>query len=143
MKKHPESHFDHGLTPEQIEYLMQRFVDRAAFFIETVELPDALGTVPCGLYGPLVGDAPLTADDTIMLPRGTRTWLSRLTPRPPRPSRLVTVIAGPHDEHACIVYTMFGGPVAPQEPGDPGCKDIAASEKFWSEHALAFDGATS
>jgi hypothetical protein len=41
----------------------------------------------------------------------------------------------------CVLYTAYGGPQAPREPGDPAIKDFAeqaASEIFWSEHALAF-----
>lgn len=166
MKKHAESHFDHGLTKAQVDFLMKQFADKAAFFIATIELPESLGTVPCGLFGPLMGDAPIPDGDVTHAPRGKRAWTSRLIDRAPRPSRLVTVIAGPHEEpcwhcdgsgglgawkaripcetcdhgkvkHPCIVYTMFGGPLTPQEPGDPGCKDLAASTAFWREHALA------
>lgn len=51
MIKHPVSHVDHGLTEVQLKYILDQFADRQAFFIETIELPDDLGTVPCGLYG--------------------------------------------------------------------------------------------
>jgi len=187
MIKHAASHLDHGLTAAQVEFLMERFADRAAFFIETVELPEALGTVPCGLHGPITGDAPVDEADVTYAKRGTRAWDSRLVDRSAKPSRSVTIIAGPHEEecrsthvpqhghqlrmggcngtgkeehagmhagaawreetcskcngtgkikHACIVYTMFGGPLAPQEPGDPGCKDVLASRTFWTVHAL-------
>jgi hypothetical protein len=40
-------------------------------------------------------------------------------------------------KHDCILYTAFGGPAAPQEPGDPGCKDPEKSTTFWRDHALA------
>ena len=36
-----------------------------------------------------------------------------------------------------MIAAAFGGPASPQEPGDPGCKDPAASATFWREHALA------
>jgi len=137
MKKHAESHFDHGLTEAQVNFLMDRFADRQAFFIETVELPEALGTVPCGLFGPAMGDAAIGDADVVYGKRGARAWDSRLVDRAPRQVRTVTIIAGPHDDEPCIVYTAFGGPLAPQEPGDPGCKDVEASTRFWSEHALA------
>jgi len=167
MIKHADSHLDHNLTTEQIEHVMQRFADREAFFIETIELPEVLGTVPCGLHGPLMGDAPIPESEVTHAARGTRAWTSRLTERAPRAVRTITVIAGPHEEtcyqckgacgfgamhafspcmtceckgkikHACIVYTMFGGPLAPQEPGDPGCKNVEASSAFWAEHALS------
>lgn len=143
---HDKSHLDHGLTSEQTAYIFELFASRDGFFIETVELPDSLGTVPCGLYGPLMGDPPITsayhstADGRDLLSyerRGTREYTSRVVDLPPRPTRKVTVIAGPHDEHACILYTAFGGPLTPQEPNDPTCKDPAASSEVWQYHALA------
>lgn len=172
MIKHRDSHVDHGLTEAQLCYLLDRFADRSSFFIETIELPAQLGTVPCGLYGPIMGDKPVDEAAVSHAPRGTRAWTSRLVDWPSRPTCKVTVIAGPHDEecptcrgsgrvpgsgpgfgaslpcpethceggkikHACVLYTAFGGPAAPQEPGDPGCKDPEASAGFWREHALA------
>lgn len=137
MIKHRDSHVDHHLTKAQIDYLLDRFADRTTFFLETIELPEELGTVPCGLWGPIVGDPPIDEAEVVHEQRGTRTWMSRLVDRPTRPTRAVTVIAGPHEEHACVLYTAFGGPAAPQEPDDPGCKDPGASAAFWREHALA------
>jgi hypothetical protein len=190
MIKHAVSHIDHGLTEVQLKYLLDRFADRKAFFIETIELPEDLGTVPCGLYGPIMGDGPVPDDGPLDLRgpapkgvvftrvryarRGTRAWDSRMIDLAMRPTRQVTVIAGPHEEvcttcqgklfhlaapgqdtygwsvgcdhceggsgklkYDCILYTAFGGPLAPQEPGDPGCKDPAASATFWRDHALA------
>lgn len=145
MIKHQDSHVDHRLNEAQIHYLLARFADREAFFLETIKLPDALGTVPCALWGPAMGDPAITEDAVVYVTRGTRTWPSRLVERPARPTRLITVIAGPHEEpcgagsirHPCVLYTAFGGPPAPQEPGDPSCKDLAPSEAFWRAHALA------
>jgi hypothetical protein len=137
MRQHPASHVDHGLTEAQLRYLLDRFADRDSFFIETVTLPRDLGTVPCGLYGPLMGDPIIGEAEVTYARRGDRAWDSRLIALPPRQQHEVTVIAGPHEEHNCILYTAFGGPLAPQEPGDPGCKDPAASAVFWREHALA------
>ena len=137
MIKHRDSHVDHGLTDAQLSYLLHRFAERAAFFVETVELPQQLGTVPCGLWGPAMGDPPVDDAEVRVEARGSRSWKSRLVDRPTRPTRTVTVVAGPHDGHACVLYTAFGGPATPQEPGDTGCKDAAASAIFWREHALA------
>jgi hypothetical protein len=166
MIKHRDSHVDHGLAEAQLRYLLDRFADRESFFLETVELPSELGTVPCGLWGPAMGDSPVAEGEVIYAHRGQRTWASRLVERPTRPTRLVTVVAGPHEEpcltcrgdglapgsssrcpedrceggklrHACVLYTAFGGPSAPQEPEDPGCKDLAKSSAFWRAHALA------
>jgi hypothetical protein len=165
MIKHNDSHVDHALTRAQIQYLLERFADRRAFFLETIALPEDLCTVPCALWGPTMGDPPIGENEVTHARRGDRTWTSRLVDQPTRPTRLVTVIAGPHDEpcpqcttnawnilhrancptcggtgarkHSCILYTAFGGPASPQEPGDPSCKDLAASAAFWHEHALA------
>ena len=166
MKRHKESHLDHALTDAQVAHVMKLFADRESFFIETITLPPELGTVPCGLYGPLVGDPPIGELEVTYAARGARAWSSRLVDLPPRQQHEVTVIAGPHEEpcwhcdgsggvgewkaripcgtcdhgkvaHACILYTAFGGPTAPQEPGDPGCKDPEESATFWREHALA------
>jgi len=137
MQRITESHVDHGLTEAQLRYLFDRFADRNGFFIETIELPEQLGTVPCGLHGPLMGDAPIIETEVLRQVRGDRTWQSRLVDRAPRQVRTVTVIAGPHGDLPCVLYTAFGGPLAPQEPGDPGCRDLTASLAFWDQHALS------
>ncbi len=136
MKLHPDSHVDHGLSQAQVDHLLERFADRSAFFVETVDLPDELGTVPCDLVGPSVGDAPVPEGQVSYRARGSRAWRSRVVAGPPRRSRQVTVVAGPHDGQPCVLYTAYGGPAAPQEPDDPGCRDVAASRAFWREHAL-------
>lgn len=137
MIKHRDSHVGHGLTEGQLQYLLNHFADRNTFFVETIELPDQLGTVPCGLWGPIMDDPPVDETEVRYEQRGDRVWTSRLVERSTRATRKVTVIAGPHEEHPCVLYTAFGGPASPQEPGDPGCKDPAASAAFWREHALA------
>jgi len=140
MQRHTESHLDHNLTEEQIAHIFARFADRSAFFIETIELPAALGTAPCALRGPIVGDPPITDAQCRPVKRGDRAYTSRVAPQlSARPSRLVTVIAGPHDGLACILFTAFGGPLSPKEAGDPTLEDDkrAASIEFWTDHALA------
>lgn len=159
MIRHKDSHLDHGLTPAQVEYLLERFSERAAFFIETVELPEDLGVVWCGLHGPCMGDEPVTGDKVTWRARGSRPYWSRLVDRAPRTTRKVTVIAGPHDGQPCVLFTAFGGPSTPQEPGElvrqiaalmadpttPGAVEKmegllakhTASVAFWSEHALS------
>lgn len=137
MKMHADTHVDHGLTSSQVAHLLERFADRAEFFIETIELPLELGTAPCGLHGPIMGDAPIADSEVALRRRGAREWASRIVERAPRQVRTVTVIAGPHDGQPCVMFTAFGGPLAPQEPDDPGCKDREASLRFWAEHALS------
>lgn len=130
------------ITDDQVAYLLGLFADRREFFIATITLPIQLGTVPCGLYGPTMGDDAIEESEVTYAKRGTREWATRTmadvdgVPRPTRATNQVTVIAGPHDGAPCVLYTAFGGPSSPQEPGDPACKDVAASEMFWRCHAL-------
>jgi hypothetical protein len=139
MKRHQESHLDHELTNDQIAYIFDLFKDRSEFFVETINLPYELGQVPCYLYGPTMGDEPVLEDEVQYKRRGERSWNTRQVERPSRLTRLVTVVAGPHDGEPCILYTAFGGPSAPQELGDPNCKDGEASFRFWKEHALGWE----
>jgi len=160
MKKHAESHLDHGLTQPQIDHIFKLFEDRREFFTATIELPPELGTAPCALWGPAMGDPEIEEFGALKLPpgdyiidrlghdftghvthgkRGARAWDSRLIDLPMRPSRKVFVVAGPHEEHACILYTAYAGPEAPQEPGSltPEHPKYAACSDFWKVHALS------
>lgn len=152
MIKISASHVDHGLTEAQLAHILERFAVRRAFFIETFELPEALGKAPCLLYGPMMGDPPTSA--AFEMQRGDRTWWTPVIEAPARMTRMVTVIAGPHDQGyegtveyrasriiPCVLYTAYAGPCAPQEPDDPGCKNVPESRRFWNEHALAMDTA--
>lgn len=140
MIKHKDSHLDHGLTEAQVAYIFERFASESRFFVETIELPTNLGTVPCGLYGPIMGDDPIPEDQVVYLKRNGRPYETRFVDKPTRPTNQVTIIAGRHDNHPCVLFTAFGGPAAPKEPGDPNCMDLAASQAFWTQHALAFPG---
>jgi len=139
MKIIKESHLDHGLTKAMVEYLLKRFGEREGFFIETISLPDELGELDCGLYGPLMGDEPIREDEVHYSRRGRRDGKSRMVDRSVRKTRLLSVIAGPHDGESCVLYTAYGGPVAPREPFDRSLdeEEKSESEKFWAEHALA------
>jgi hypothetical protein len=141
MKIVDESHLDHSLSEAQKAYLSEKFADRDEFFIETFELPEELGTVPCGLHGPTMGDEAITESEVTYAKRGDRDGSSRMVSLPTRETRMVSVIAGPHGEETCILYTAFGGPVAPKEPFDPSLKDdataLSESEDFWATHALS------
>jgi len=134
------SHLDHGLREAHIEFLWEYFGTRDGFFIETVELPEYLEALDCGLHGPLMGDAPVPETEVIYQQRGDRPGKSRMVRRPLRQTRLLSVIAGPiKDGERCVLYTAFGGPVAPREPFDSGLDDKAKAEstQFWDEHALS------
>ncbi len=133
-----DSHVDHALTADHLAFILSRFGDREAFFLETVELPAELPPLPCGLHGPLMGDEPVPEAEVSYVVRGDRPGASRTTDRPTRMVRTMTVIGGPH-KGAVILYTAYGGPSAPREPFDPGLDEAgrAESQAFWAEHALS------
>jgi len=146
---HPDSHTDHGIPEIVVGYVLTLFDDRDSFFVETVTYPESaesvrgpvgLPAVPCGLHL----DVP--ESEVRYAPRGDRPNDSRLCDRPPRMVREVTVVAGPHPddpEAGMILFTMYGGPAAPQEPGDPRLapEGLPASEAFWAKAALCAEGA--
>ena len=141
----PRSHVDH-VSPEVLAYIKQRFAGRTGSFIETLELPETFGTVPSALWGPVCGDPPVPEDEVCYSQRPGRRYVSRLVNCPPRPSRLITVVAGPSRDrvtgqvvHDCVLYTCFGGPFAPKECNDPRVEDHERPSvvSFWAEHALA------
>ncbi len=155
---HKDSHTDHAITPDQWAYILAQFTHRSSFFIETIELPEGLGPVMNGLYGPSCGDAPIPDSAVYYAQRPPRTWNSRMTRLPARPTRFVRIIAGPRGGHDCVLFTAYGVfskdmPQAPREPrelltrydalpfGDARRgelhKEICAAEDFWDEHALA------
>lgn len=112
------------------------------FFIDTFKLPEDLGTLPGALYGPVVGDEPVSDTKCEFRVRGTRKGPSKLLNAPSRPTRICTVIAGPSkdvDEGNVALYTAYGGPLAPKEPWDcdPESEEHTKSVAFWSSHALA------
>lgn len=142
MKITKESHLDHGLLPEHVAFIEKRFADRDCFFIETFELPANMPPVPCGLWGPAVGDPPVGDNEITMRVRGDRRGPSRLIALRPRTTWKVTVIAGEHQGEPCVLYTAFGGPATPREPWDEslvrmGEKMHEESVYFWSRHALS------
>jgi hypothetical protein len=138
MKINELSHLDHGLTPEHLVWLCNRFANRTSFFIETVELSPDLPSLSCDMHGPIVGDAPVPEDDVTYAVRGDRSGKTRMVNRVSRPSRLLTVIAGPANGDPCVLYTAYAGPQAPREPWDSSlsAEEKTESEAFWSKHAL-------
>jgi len=126
---------DHGLSNEQLGYVLANCVGlERELCIDTIELPAALGTAPCALYGPLVGDPPVPESDVAYVKRGDRAGKSRVIDAPTRETRLVTVISGPDGDAPCVLYTAFGGPHAPLELFQSASE---ADRAFWQEHALA------
>jgi len=144
MKIISESHLDHGLSQAHIEFLLGKFADKSGFFIESFDLPSSFSPLQSALYGPLAGDEPVDESCVTYAKRGERDGESRLIDQPLRDTRTVTVIAGPNGDDACVLYTAYGGPCAPQEPTDPAIADdpekLATSKAFWSQHALSIMG---
>jgi hypothetical protein len=139
MKIIPQSHVDHHLTPAHIAFILERYADCAAFFIETIEMPDDLPGLPCTLHGPIMGDDPVPDEECEMLVRGERAGPSRICAREPRLVHTLTVIGGPDGDEPCVLYTAYGGAQAPREPWDPSLTPEAREEAihFWAEHALS------
>lgn len=132
-----DSHLDHHLSPAHVAFIRERFGDRTAFFLETIELPPELPALPCELHGPATGEDPVPEAEVTYAVRGTRKGPSRLCKRAPVLVRTLTVIGGPH-EGKCILYTAYGGPCAPREPWDETLESTARGEAvdFWALHAL-------
>lgn len=155
---HRDSHVDHGIPACVRDYVLRLFKGRAEFFVETVEYPQEhpvwhslsnwmadhnspayyqkLPPVPCALHM----DVP--EGEVHYARRGDREWESRLCKRPPRMVRQVTIVAGPHPadrDAGMVVFTMYGGPEAPREPGDPSLEGEALEEakRFWAAAALS------
>ena len=141
-----DSHMDHAMSEAQRDYALSKIrsgqaevvVGEAgpAFFIARVELPAELGKVPCALRGPIVGDAPIenTYDAVRVFGGKERPNTSRMTLLPPVDSSILTaIIVGGN------LVTLYGGPLAPKEPGDPYLTEgeREESEAFWAEHALS------
>lgn len=137
-----DSHVDHGISKEQLKYILSQLEDVTGFTIRTLSLPGGMGTVPNALYGPAVGDPPVPEDEVHYSARGDRGGKSRMVNKPMRKTSKVTVIVGPHGEDPAVLYTAFGGPLAPKEPTDPTLESDKKeeSEQFWSQHALSSEG---
>ena len=136
-----ESHLDHAISTKQLDWILESFKNASGFSLTTLELPQEMGTVPCGLHGPAMGDVPVPEREVFYKTRGSRTTKSRMCSRLVRQTRMLTVIVGPDEAgHDCVLYTTYGGPQAPREPSDPGIKtdsERKEAEDFWSEHALS------
>lgn len=132
-------HADHGITEKQLAFIQDMVAGPQTsdgFFIQKVVIPQELGTVPCGIHGPAMGDAPVTDEEVVLEARGDRPWKDRLVRRDVRQVNYVQVI-GIRDGNSFQLFTIYGGPLAPQNPEDPSNRDAEGSIRFWSEHALS------
>jgi len=131
-------HADHGINEAQLDYIEETLVKSApqGFFIKEVRFPKRLGTVPNALYGPDSGDAPVPESVVHYMDRSGRGWEDRMVDMPHRPTNKVQCI-GVRDGRGFTMYTIYGGPLAPQNPNDPNNPDPVAAKKWWSQHALS------
>jgi len=132
-------HADHGITQQQQNFIADhiRAQAPAGFFILQINIPESLGSVQNAMYGPASGDAPVSEQAVRYEARGDREWADRLIAQPSRPCAYVQAIGMPDAEGNFTLFTVYGGPLAPQHPDDPSNATPDASREFWSEHALA------
>lgn len=132
-----KSHLDHGLSEDMLKMIVNKYKDKDGFFIETFRIPG--GSFDSALYGPAAGDPPVSEDEVYYEVRGGRPGKSRMIKAPFRKTDELTVIAGPIDDKPVVLYTAFGGPLAPKEPFDITLDEqgVQNSKDFWSQHALA------
>lgn len=139
-------HADHGISEGQMACIQELLVEHAlwnkrdnpeGFFIVEIRLPIARGVVPCALHGPACGDDPVHEDLVHYSNRGLdREWEDRMINRVSRSCSYVQVI-GVREGNSFQVYTVYGGPLAPQHPDDPTNQDPDSARRFWAVHALA------
>lgn len=136
------AHADHGLTPDHVTFVEAAAQAQSGFFILNMEMPDHLDDLPSALYGPSVGDEPITEDEVTYEKRNGRPGPSRLIDRPPRPARRMVIIGLDKGDEGIVIFTAYGtqsAEVAPREWWDTSMKPHEAAEaaSFWSQHALA------
>ena len=140
-------HADHGISEAQQDFIAAhvRMFAPPHFFILQVELPAELGTVPNAMQGPACGDPPVEDGPNVYLEaRGDRPYADRLIWGEHRPTDIVQVIGTREPEvngsgnptGAITLFTVYGGPLAPQHPDDLANADPDASRAFWAQHAL-------
>ena len=145
------AHDDHGLTDAHVS-LLQNSPEIAAieddtFVLVVLPLPDGVPSLPCALYGPSVGDAPVSDSDVTFEVRGDRGGASRLVDRPHRPARNM-VVCGMKGGACFTAYGTGASEPSPMELWDAENKhakglfgvsaaDVERSRAFWAVHALA------
>lgn len=133
-------HADHGIGLSVIEALVAQ-VKPTGFFLKELELPKDAPDALSAIHGPIAGDAPVTDAEVTLKQRSPDRPPSRMVARASRPTRKVTLIGNTTPEGGVVVYTCYGGPPAPREPGDPSLQDdpaaLAESQAFWAQHALS------
>lgn len=130
-------HADHGIKDAQLKFIVGKLMaEDDGFFIKEVKIP---GQVPCGLYGPIMGDSPISDNEIEMVSRGRWEFGFRMIDKPMRPVDYVQAI-GTKNGDELTIYTIYGGPLVSQNPNDPDNQNPEESKKFWSAHALSSQG---
>ena len=137
------AHDDHPMSDEQIEWIQTHPVisemEEGEFICQVFEVPVSRGTVPSALYGPSVGDDPITEDEVTYMVRGKPGQESRMIDKPVRQAHNMCVI-GLVGKIAFTLYGTQANEPSPREPWDEGFASDEEKEfatKFWSEHALS------
>lgn len=143
----PESHLDHGVSERHIAWAigwvrigikLGRYAPDEVHVV-TLDLPTESPELP-GLWTAL-REAP--ESEVTYQVRPPRKYASRTTNDRMAWTRHMTVVFGPHGSTPFALYTAYGGPAAPREPGDPSIANMAEleeSREFWTTHALAIGG---
>jgi hypothetical protein len=146
----PDSHVDHieDLSPKERATLMSWLQTRVhvpapptASVVRVLTFHDSPVELLSELRGPAVGDEPVPdADVEYRVRRGRKCASRRMKRHVARWTRTVTVVVGPHGSEDNVLYTVYGGPRAPREPGDASIntwEELEASREFWAQHALS------
>ena len=138
------AHDDHPITDQQMEWI-QTHPDLLAepngtFLIKVLTMPEELGTIPSGLYGPAAGDGPIMEEDVVYEERGDRKGSSRKVNMPNRPARNICVIG----RKGIVAFTIYGtqsSEPSPKEPFDSFANEEERQKSidFWSRHALSVE----
>lgn len=147
------SHCDHLPAP-----ILSEVLDKLAKGQSTVKvlIPGALAIaevsvstpVLCSLRGPTTDGKTVHESQAWYSVRGEgRPNVSRMTDLPATESTTVTVVVVGLETFTTESFggnlaTAYGGPLAPQEPGDPylPADKLAESVAFWADHALSLEG---
>jgi hypothetical protein len=133
-------HDDHGIKDAQLIEIYEQLENKDnGFFIHRFELDNSV--IPMGLYGPDAGDPPVTDAEVQMIQRSLDRPADRLIDKPYRPVDFGQAI-GSRDGDNFTLFTVYGGPLAPQNPLDPNNPDPEGSSLWWSDHALCMGPAT-
>ena len=136
-------HDDHDLQPQHLAFIDEALSDWDGSFIKRVlPLPDHIASIPSALYGPCVGDEPVTDDMVTYQVRKKRPGPSSLIDAPMRPARNLVVVGARVGDGTLMLFTAYGtqsDEVSPREWWDSGMRPHEAVEAatFWSTHALA------